>query len=215
MFVNRANPVWDLSLTQSDARNRVVVTTGFESRRNAEQGLHGRVNLGRTWSLETDAILGMRENDTENFINRNYSIRSFRSGPKLSWLPVPVFRLVGNFSYKDSRNTLNNMESAEEVATTAELSWNPVGKPNNNGFKAATAIRAKGTFSSVKYQGEANSPVAYAMLDGLQNGKNYLWSLSVDRQLSANMQLSLQYEGRRTGSNRLVHVGRAQVRALF
>jgi hypothetical protein len=29
------------------------------------------------------------------------------------------------------------------------------------------------------------------------------------------MQLSISYDGRKTGENRIVHVGRAQVRAVF
>jgi hypothetical protein len=49
------------------------------------------------------------------------------------------------------------------------------------------------------------------MLDGLQNGKN----LNLDRQLSRSVQLSLDYEGLQTGEKRTVHVGRAQVRAVF
>ena len=53
------------------------------------------------------------------------------------------------------------------------------------------------------------------MLEGLQDGKNYLWSLNLDRQLSKTVQMSLNYEGRKTGDNRVVHVGRAQVRAVF
>jgi hypothetical protein len=54
------------------------------------------------------------------------------------------------------------------------------------------------------------------MLEGLQNGKNLLWNLTLDRQLSKTIQLNLTYEGRRTGTTaRVVHIGRAQVRAVF
>ena len=95
------------------------------------------------------------------------------------------------------------------------MTWNPSGKPNDAGFRAVTSIRARATYARIAYTGAANSAVAYAMLDGLQDGRNFLWSVNVDRQLSRSVQLSLNYEGRKTGENRMVHVGRAQVRAVF
>jgi len=95
------------------------------------------------------------------------------------------------------------------------MTWNPPSKPNSSGFRAVTSLRSRGSFVNVDYSGTPNSAVAYAMLDGLQDGKNFLWSLHLDRQLSRSVQLSLNYEGRKTGENRTVHVGRAQVRAVF
>ena len=95
------------------------------------------------------------------------------------------------------------------------MTWNPAGKSNDAGFKAVTSIRSKLTYARIAFNGSGNSAVAYAMLDGLQDGRNFLWNLSIDRQLSRSVQLSLNYEGRKTGENRMVHVGRAQVRAIF
>ena len=53
------------------------------------------------------------------------------------------------------------------------------------------------------------------MLDGLQNGKNYLWNLSFDKRISKSVEMSLQYEGRKAGDAPVVHTGRASVRAIF
>ena len=53
------------------------------------------------------------------------------------------------------------------------------------------------------------------MLDGLLPGKNYIWTIDLTQRLSSFLELNMQYEGRKSGSSGMVHVGRAQVRALF
>ncbi|MEZ4943526.1 MAG: hypothetical protein R3D58_21805 [Saprospiraceae bacterium] len=215
LYLNRADPAWDASLAHTDNRSRTALTTGFERRVLLDQTLHGRLNFSRSWSAELDLSLGRRENDSEQFNARDYTIRYWKVLPKLSWLPSRTFRLVGAFSRQDGRNTLPSAETARQSDWSAELSWNPTAKPNSDGFRAVTSIRIKANFVNVQFNGQANSAVAYAMLDGLQNGRNFLWSLNLDRQLSRSVQLSLNYEGRKTGDNRVVHVGRAQVRAVF
>ena len=78
-----------------------------------------------------------------------------------------------------------------------------------------TAIRAKVSYINVNFSGQPNSPVGFVMLQGLQNGQNFLWNIGLDRQLGKNIQLRLNYEGRKTGTTRVIHIGRAQLTALF
>lgn len=215
LFVNRANPAWDASVAYGDQRSQVALTTGFERRRNADWLVHGRINLSRQWTLETDALFGNKESDNQAFDTRDFDIESWEAGPKLSWLPGRTFRLSGKLNYQKSRNLLASAEKANQLDWNVELNWNPTSKENAQGFKAATSLRGKLTFADIRYTGQANSAVAYTMLEGLQDGRNFLWSVVLERQLSKSMQLSLNYEGRKTGTNKVVHVGRAQVRAVF
>ena len=78
-----------------------------------------------------------------------------------------------------------------------------------------TSLRLNFSLVKVKFNGKSNSPVGFAILNGLQDGDNYLWNLRLDRRITKNIQLSLSYEGRKTGMAKVVHVGRAQVAALF
>lgn len=215
LYFNRANPLWELSLTQNNNGSQVSLTTGFEQRNNSEQVLHSRFNFGRHWSLESDLSKGQKKSDNQAFNSRDFDIQYWEAGPKLSWLPGRRFRIVLDAKYRNSQNQLASGEKAVQSSANTELTWTPAAQANLQGFKAATSLRAKGTFTDISYNGLPNTAVAFTMLDGLQNGKNYLWSFSLDRQLSKSMQLSLNYEGRKTGTNRMVHVGRAQVRALF
>lgn len=215
LFINRAQPAWDASISAGDNRSQLALTTGFEQRRARDYGLHLRANLSRRWSAEADFANSLKSSENQAFASRNYALEGWELGPKMTWLPSRGFRIVANMKWETSRNTLPSAERADQTNWTAELTWNPASKPNAKGFKAATSLRLKGTFADVRYTGAPNSAVAFAMLEGLQDGKNFLWNLNLDRQLSKAMQLSLNYEGRKTGENRVIHVARAQVRAVF
>lgn len=215
LFVNRANPAWDASIAQGNNRSRVLLTTGFEQRSNTDWTLHGRVNLGRQWSVEADVVRSEKSSDNQAFDSRDFRILGWKAGPGLTWLLNRTFRVAVNVNLQNSRNTLGSGEKADQTNWSTELTWNPQGRQNAQGFRAATSLRVKGSFADIRYTGEPNSAVAFTMLEGLQDGKNFLWSLNLDRQLSKSLQLSLSYEGRKTGESRIVHVGRAQVRAVF
>ena len=77
------------------------------------------------------------------------------------------------------------------------------------------AINLKATFSSISFNGVSNSTIGYTMLDGLQNGKNWLWGANFEKRLSKNIEMSLEYEGRKPASTNTIHTGRASVRAIF
>jgi hypothetical protein len=52
-------------------------------------------------------------------------------------------------------------------------------------------------------------------MEGLQNGKNTTWNLSSQRNLGNSMQLSLNYDGRKSENTKTIHTGGVQFRAYF
>ncbi|HRK82592.1 MAG TPA: hypothetical protein PLZ12_14205 [Saprospiraceae bacterium] len=207
LFFNRAHPKWDLQAGISDVWNKTVQTTGFEDRRNREQFLRGRLNLSKPFSALATATWSRRSSDSEFFNNRDFDIAGFALEPQLNWQPARQFRLTARYKFQTDFNQLpGGGEQSERHDLSAETAFNKAG---------AWALRSRFSYIRVAFDGAANSPVGFAILNGLQRGNNWLWNIGLDRQLAKNLQLSIQYEGRQTGAGRMVHVGRASVGAVF
>ena len=199
LFFNRSDPKFDLQLGQSDNQNKFVQTTGFESRRQRQQFLKGRWNVTRAIGLQTSFTFGTDEQGSELFENRRYRIRSLETKPQLTFQPSNNFRTAVTWRYKNSKNETG---TTGENATTNDLKWEMVFNQSS-----ATSIRSEFSLVNIAFEGEANSPVGFAFLQGLQNGKNYLWNITLDRQIAKNIRLGITYEGRKTGTANVVHVG--------
>ena len=77
------------------------------------------------------------------------------------------------------------------------------------------SLSAKADFITITYNDSENTPIAYEMLNALQVGYNYTWEASYQRNLTNNIQISVNYNGRKSGNSNVVHIGGMQVRAFF
>jgi len=207
LFFNRADPGYDIQLGATSNTNKFVQTTGFESRQRKEQFLKGRVNLSDGWSSRLTLSRGQRTNDSEQFNNKDYDIRFWSLEPQLTFLPNRRFRTAFNYVFESQLNVLPaEGEAALRHELELEATFNQAGN---------TSLQSSFSLVRVNFEGRPNSPAGFAMLNGLQPGRNYLWQLTLDRQLANGLRLRIGYEGRKTGTNRIVNVGRAQVAATF
>lgn len=207
LFFNRADPKYDIQLGMSLNEIKSLLSSGFDSRRTGRQFLKWRWNISKTISTTAELAKGRKQRETENTPENNFNIESYELEPAMRWQPKQNFRMGITYAYESSQNTVgDNGESSTKHDLTWELKFNKSSK---------TSIETEFSFVKIAFDGEANSAVGFAFLNGLQNGNNYLWNVTIDRKLARNIQLSIGYEGRKTGTARVVHVGRAQMAATF
>jgi hypothetical protein len=205
IFFNRNASTFGMDYTLQNNFNKTLILNGPESRGKNEHRFSMRYKIIQGLTLNTVAAFGEKSLYSIAFASKNYTIPFYNIEPKLTFVSGSKLRVAGSYRYASANNT----EGTETLASNAamlDLKYNVVSK---------STLQAKCSFIKMNFTGIAESTAGYAMLEGLQNGNNILWNLTIDRKLSQVLNLSLSYDGRKTGTADVVHVGRMQMRAVF
>lgn len=208
-FFNRASAVYGFDLSLFDSQLKQLLSGGFEDLIQKDWKLNTRFNFTPSTSLRVLAGVGKRISGSDFLENRNYTIDQNSIGPELAWQPTPFFRTTASYSFTGKENTAN--QEFDEKALLHQIGLD---------LRFAKAIKTTltGNFKLIQidYNGVSNSPVGYEMLQALTPGTNMTWTFNWLQKIGEGLQLNLVYEGRNSqGLDRLVHVGRMQVSALF
>jgi len=206
-FYDRTSRKWSVDHTWQNDRSRSLLLNGFESRSRLFNTVRIRWNTTRQWTADVEAERGRVANGSDLLVGRTYSVYQQGLKPKVTWQPNTSFRTILSFKYTEKTNKEEfGGEQAVLQDLGIEMRYNTAGK----GSILATVNRV-----AIDYDGETNSPLGNELLSGLKIGTNMTWSLSIQRNLSNNLQVDLTYNGRRSEGVPVVHVGGAQVRAFF
>ncbi len=204
---NRFNSVWGLELSNLKNDGKSLLTYGYESRLLSEWALKIRWNISRSLSFDMNSKKGQNALFTPSFSNRNFDLDVYSFEPKLVFIQGTSFRLVTGYKFDEKQNkTLYGGEKSVSNSLNVESKYN---------ILQSSSVSGKFSLNNISYKFPANSTVSYIMLDGLLPGKNYLWSISFTKRLINNLELNFQYDGRKPGQAKTVHIGRASLTALF
>lgn len=210
---NRFSSKWGIDFISLRNNGKSLLTYGYESRQLTDWSIRGRYNISKSTLFDITAKTGMNDLVTSNvkFDNRNYHIIQQSAEPRISFTKGANFRVIMGYRYSDKNNKTGNLEKSLSQAINTEIKYN---------ILQSTSLQGKFTYNKITYtsadpNASTNTTAAYIILDGLMPGKNYLWNLDLNKRLSKNLEMNIQYEGRKPGQSRVVHVGRAAIRALL
>ncbi len=210
LYFNRMSTKWGIDITHRLNTNKSLLSYGVESNKLRNLTVKGRWNLNRsvTTSLTNQFVLNQLTNPT--FDNRNYHIDEFSAEPSVSYVYRSNMRISLIYTYDKRQNAIGFMEHAVNNVLSAEARYNVL----NNG-----TLNGKFSFNNINFNtgtgGSANSSAGYILLDGLQPGKNYVWNIELTKRIAGNIEVNLQYEGRKSGTSSTINTGTATVRAIF
>lgn len=206
IYFNRTNVKWGADITHRINNTKSLLNYGFESRSLRDLSLKGRMSLNKAVLSSVTGKFIRNELNTPKFANRNYLIDQVLIEPAISYTRGSNLRITVLYDYDSRQNTIGAKERSVNNALSSELKYNVLSNSTING---------RLTFNNITFNGATNSTVGYILLDGLLPGRNYLWNIELIKKLAGNIEMNLQYEGRKPGSTRTIHTGRAALRAVF
>ena len=196
------------STTYNFIKSQNIATTTIDNLESILQmhQLQFEHKLGEFWQFNFNINNAKNTSNSLNYTNRNYELDNSTIHPKLSYYYSKNTFFSFLYEFKDKQNKLGNLE-------TLKLEKLGIAVNYANGLKSI--LKTEINIFNNKFEGLNNSPAAYQMLEGLQPGKNYTWSLLFQRKLNSFLNLNLNYLGRKSETSQTVHTGTIQLKAIF
>ena len=207
LFFNRSNPKYSLEYVTQLFANKNLLINGTDFRSTKKNQLKIRWNLNKFLMLKSEYNNGFKSNTSTYALNRNFNISEIETINKFSFQPNTLFRLSINARYCEKKNAV---ELGNENSHISDF-----GLELRRSKRDRALINAEINLVNIDYNGVSNSAIGFEMLEGLQDGKNVTWKLSLQKNMSNNVQLSINYNGRKSENNKTIHTGGMQLRAFF
>jgi hypothetical protein len=204
LFFNRTGYKYGVELKYEDKSNKILLSNGFDSRNKESIGVNLRYKVSRfllKWENETG-----EKTLTSNYLStRNFSLDYWKTSPTVTFQKGINFNWDFMYSYAEKRNKLaGDFASLSTLGTT--IKYTVVNLLN---------ISSSFSFLAIGYTGANNSSLEYEMLEGLKKGNNFTWELLLNKRVAKNLDLTLNYNGRKPESIKTIHSGTVQIRAFF
>ena len=207
LFFNRSSSKYSIELATQLFANKNLLINGTDFISTNKDQIKFRWNMNKSFMLNSQLTKEIKKNSSTYMANRNYDIENTEINNRISFQPNTLFRVAINGRYSEKRNSI---EYGNEKAFI-----------NDIGIELRRSKRDKGLLNgelhliNINYNGESSSTIGFEMLEGLQLGKNITWKLGFQKNMSNNIQISINYNGRKSEENRAIHTGSMQMRAFF
>lgn len=207
-FFNRSSSKIGAAYTFTDNRSKINLANGFETRTNTSHKIKVRWNIAKMFTLNGLGEYGEKSSISDFFSTNNFDILFYEIEPQIVFQPGTKFRVRGKFKYTDKLNRVSD-------GTTQQAILRDAGVDGKYNLLQRGSVNATFNFISITYNGPVGNTIEFELLEGLKTGLNYTWSVFFQMRVGKNMQVNLQYSGRKSGDNDAVHTGTMQVRAFF
>ncbi|SHE62240.1 hypothetical protein SAMN05444278_103178 [Psychroflexus salarius] len=206
LFFNRGLRKYSTTYNFNLSESKNLLIVGLQSQLNRLHELQFQHEIKELWLFTLNQKLTQSEQASANFENRNFKIDGFQVSPKFSYLPAGNKQFDVFYSFKNAETSLGEF---------ALLEQHELGLSFNVNNQQKYSLRGELKYIKNAFEGNANSPVAFQLLEGLQPDDNFTWSLFLQKRLSNFLDVNITYLGRKTPQNATIHTGNIQLRAFF
>ena len=206
LFFNRGKQNHSMTYTFIDNKIKNLLSVGSQEAKNKTHQLQYIHLLKKTWLFLAALELSNADLISDNYSAKNYEVDSYKINPKISYL----------FNKNASWDIFYEFENKEnQLGTSENLQQNRFGTSFSYATEKKFTMNGEFSLYDNKFEGDAQSPVAFQMLEGLQPGKNMTWRILLQRNLTQFLDININYQGRKTETSKTIHTGNVQLRAYF
>ena len=206
LFFNRGKQDYTISYSYIDSKARNVLSFGYIKLESISHQINITHKIKDQWLFNLQTNFDDIKSKSENFSSKNYQLNQSLINPKLSYLLDDNKRFDVFYQYQKKNNSIGDSEKLIQYKCGTSFSLTQSEK---------TAVALELNYFSNKFEGNSNTPVAYQMMEGLQVGTNFTWSIIAQKKLTQYLDLNLNYFGRKSESSHTVHTGTVQLKAYF
>ncbi len=205
-FYNRGKQKHSLTYTFITSRIKNLLSVGSQENKNSTQQLQYAHLVQKTWLFTLGTETSQSTLTSENYSSKNYKVNGYQLNPKISYLFNKNASWDIFYEYQNKENQIGNSEILLQNRFGTSFS-----------YASEKKVTMNGEFSLYqnKFEGDAQSAVAFQMLEGLQPGKNLTWRLLLQKNLTQFLDININYQGRKTETSQTIHTGNIQLRAYF
>ena len=206
LFYNRGKQNHSVTYTYLNSRARNLLSIGSQESNNRSHQLQYAHLYQKSWLFGMTAKTARTETDVENFESRNYLINSYQLAPKISYLFSQNASWDLFYEFQNKENSIGALETLKQTRVGTSFS-----------YASQKKLTMNGEFSLYQnnFIGNALSPAAFQMLEGLQPGQNLTWRLLIQKNLTQYLDVNVNYQGRKSETSDTIHTGSVQLRAYF
>lgn len=206
-FYDRGGNVF-LETNWSQSNRKQLLLDGFEGMQRRYFSFAGTWNAFQDWNFNALYKTSQNSSFSDRVEERDYQFNSTAIIPKIMWQGGNNHRV--SLSYKNENKwSPDEVIGGKVLVNSVELSNKFI--QGSNGV-----LESKFSYVSVNSELANNqSPLAYEMFEGLLAGDNYVWNVSLRRKIIGDLNLILQYIGRKSEDQKTIHNGSVQITAIF
>lgn len=206
LFYNHGKQRHSTTYTFIANRIKSLLSAGSQESKNRSHQLQYNHLVQKTWLFTFASKTIETSLSSENYASRNFEVLGYQINPKISYLFNKNASWDIFYEYQNKEN---------QIGTLDKLLQSRFGTSFSYASDKRFTINGEISFYQNQFTGDALSPVAFQMLEGLQPGKNSTWRLLLQKNLTEFLDININYQGRKSETSQAIHTGNVQLRAFF
>ncbi|MGO4904702.1 hypothetical protein [Flavobacterium sp. W20_MBD1_R3] len=206
LFYNRGKQNHSVTYSYLENKTKNLLSIGSQQATNGSHQLQYNHLYQKSWLFGFFAKTIKTDIQSENFPEKNYTIKGYQLAPKISYL----------FSKNTSWDLFYELQRKEnQIGVFETLLQNRFGTAFSYAGNKKFTMNGEVSFYQNKFDGNEFSSVGFQMLEGLQTGRNLTWRLLLQKNITQFLDINFNYQGRKSEINKAIHTGNVQLRAYF